>query len=140
MTSRHHAPSRGLAAALSALLLTTAIAAHHEEQAYVPDVTVTLEGTLIETRFGDPHTLLQVQGPDGGYTVEWRPATELAAMGIDATMFRPNQYLIITGSPFINPRAKRVAILTELYRPEDGFHWRLEDGEPAFEPPRPLIP
>jgi hypothetical protein len=53
-------------------------------------------------------------------------------------MFRPNQYLIITGSPFINPRAKRVARVTDLYRPEDGLRWRVENGEVSLDPPQPV--
>jgi len=130
---------RALWTALGAALLTGAsLAAHHEYEAYQADVTVTLEGTLLEMRFADPHTLLQVQGPDGSYTVEWRPASQLEAVGIDEGMFRPNQYLIITGSPFINPRAKRMALVSELYRPEDGFRWRVVDGELSVDPPRTL--
>ena len=130
---------RGLWAALGAILLTGAsVAAHHGYEAYQQDVSVTLEGTLLEMRFADPHTLLQVQGPDGAYTIEWRAASQLAEMGVDERMFRPNQYLIITGSPFVNPRAKRMSMVTEPYRPEDGFRWRVENGELIVEPPRSL--
>ena len=130
---------RGLWTALVAVLLMGAsVTAHHSFQAYEADVTVTPDGTIIETRFADPHTLLQIQGPDGAYTVEWRPASELAALGIDERSFRPNQYLVITGSPFINPRAKRMSLVSEIVRPEDGWRWRLEDGEPVLDMPQPL--
>ena len=128
---------RWLWIALGAATLSVAsLGAHHGYAGYQQDVVVVLEGTIQEMRFSDPHTLLQIAAVDGSYTVEWRAATQLASMGIDERTFRPGQYLVLTGSPSINPRAKRLSLVREIIRPDDGWRWQIEDGRLSIDVPQ----
>jgi len=120
----------------AAMLSGASVAAHHGYSAYQQDVTVVLEGTIQAVRYADPHTLLQIAASDGSYTVEWRSATQLASMGVEATTFRPGQFVVITGSPMINPRAKRMSVVREIIRPDDGWRWRLDDHRLSLDDPQ----
>lgn len=122
--------------ALSTAMLTGVRAgAHHAYAAYQQDAVVVLEGTVQAMQFSDPHTLLQINALDGSYVVEWRAASQLASMGIDETTFRVNDYLVLTGSPSVNPRAKRMSLVTEVFRPSDGWQWQVVGGELTIRPP-----
>ena len=100
------------------------LAAHHGIGAYQQDVTVSIDGTILDMLFEDPHVMLQISASDGfDYTVTWLSASELAPTGVEASTLRPRQYVVVTGSPSVNPRAHRMSLVQEIARPEDGWRW-----------------
>ena len=95
--------------AAAAALLSPAVptAAHHSNSAYQVDQIVTLEGTVKEWRWMNPHTwlLMTVQGADGK-TVEWavegRPPGILGRAGWSSTILKPGDRVTVHASPAKN--------------------------------------
>jgi hypothetical protein len=107
----------GLACAVG--LGVAAIApAHHSVPAYF-DVskTVTLEGTVQEFKFENPHSImtLYVKGADGQQE-EWKAEASLAAWlirnGWKPDMFKPGSKIKITGNPALDQSVKMVRLFT----------------------------
>ena len=78
---------------------------------YAADKPITLEGTVTEFRFQDPHCFIvfDAGGQDGKitrWTGELGPSTILARSGWTATTFRPGDRVHVEGSqahdPFLN--------------------------------------
>jgi hypothetical protein len=100
---------RVLLAAAVAVLATPAFA-HHSGAMFDPTKTVTLEGTVKEFQYTNPHSWLEVlvTGADGKVT-EWGfesegPSTLLRA-GIKAKTFMPGDKITVTGHPMKDGRA-----------------------------------
>ena len=96
-------------AALPALVLPAAAFAHHSGSMFDPTKTVTLEGTVKEFQYTNPHSWLEivVVGADGKPT-EWGfesegPSTLLRA-GIKAKSFLPGEKVTVTCHPMKDGR------------------------------------
>jgi hypothetical protein len=96
-----------IAAAIAAL--ATPAFAHHSGAMFDATKTVTLEGTVKEFQYTNPHSWLQVMvpGPDGK-AVEWGfeaegPSTLLRA-GIKAKTFMPGDKVTIVAHPMKDGR------------------------------------
>lgn len=97
-------------AALSVAGLTTPAFAHHSGSMFDPTKTVTLEGTVKEFQYTNPHSWLEivVVGADGKPT-EWGfesegPSTLLRA-GIKAKSFVPGEKVTVTCHPMKDGRS-----------------------------------
>jgi hypothetical protein len=97
-----------LVAAAMAVLATPAFA-HHSGAMFDPTKTITLEGTVKEFQYTNPHSWLEVMvtGPDGK-SVEWGfeaegPSTLLRA-GIKAKSFVPGEKITVVGHPMRDGR------------------------------------
>ena len=96
--------------ALIAAMLTAAAvpaAAHHSNSAYQVDQIITLEGTVKEWRWMNPHTwlYLTVQGADGKaqeWAVEGRPPGILGRAGWSSTILVPGEKVTVHASPAKN--------------------------------------
>jgi hypothetical protein len=93
------------AAALTGVALPAA--AHHSNSAYQVDQIVTLEGTVKEWRWMNPHTwlLLTVEGEDGKvqeWAVEGRPPGILGRAGWNSTILVPGERVTVHASPAKN--------------------------------------
>jgi hypothetical protein len=92
--------------AAAAALLAPAVptAAHHSNSAYQVDQIITLEGTVKEWRWMNPHTwlILTVEG-DGGKAEEWavegRPPGILGRAGWSSTILQPGERVTVHASP-----------------------------------------
>jgi hypothetical protein len=100
---------KALIVAAVAALATPAFA-HHSGAMFDPTKTVTLQGTVKEFQYTNPHSWLQVMviGPDGK-VVEWGfeaegPSTLLRA-GIKAKTFTPGDKVTIVAHPMKDGRA-----------------------------------
>jgi hypothetical protein len=100
--------NKALIAAAVALLASPALA-HHSGAMFDPTKTVTIEGTVKEFQYTNPHSWLQVMvtGPDGK-SVEWGfeaegPSTLLRA-GIKAKTFVPGDKVTIIAHPMKDGR------------------------------------
>jgi hypothetical protein len=118
-----------------ALIATSVEAsAHHSFAAtYLEDQSVTIEGTLKQFMFRNPHSFVHVlvQEKDGSmvlYAAEWGGAGQLGGQGVSRETLRPGDFVVITGSPGRNPDDHRVRVVS-LQRPKDGLTWGKKPGE-----------
>jgi hypothetical protein len=98
--------ARTFAAALL-LVPTLAALAHHSNSAYQVDEIVTLEGTVKEWRWMNPHTwlLMSVEDADGTvreWAVEGRPPGILSRAGWSSTILKPGERVTVHASPAKN--------------------------------------
>ncbi len=104
----------------------TVASAHHSYGAYDRERKVAVAGTLERISVGNPHTILAVRTDDGTlFTAEWRAASQLQRSGFDAGMLAAGDRVIVTGSPARDADAHRLALVTEVRRPRDGWQWSL---------------
>jgi hypothetical protein len=104
--------------------------AHHPLSDYNLDGIQTLEGTLVELRFMNPHTLLSVEAADRTgrlqqWTIEWAPALLLKKQGVTSGTLTIGDRLIVTGFAARNPADHRIRLRT-IRRPSDGWTWTGE--------------
>ena len=116
------------------LLFGASAWAHHSFAAvYLEDEEITIEGTLVQFLWRNPHTLvhIMVEGDDGTMTrwvVEWGSLTQLGATGVSRDTLRPGDHVIINGNPGRNPQDNRMRLLN-FQRPADGLTWGLTAEE-----------
>jgi len=122
---------------LAALLASASVWGHHSFAAvYLEDEEITIEGTLVQFLWRNPHTLVHVmvEGNDGAMTrwvVEWGSLTQLGASGVSRDTLRPGDHIVINGNPGRNPADNRMRLLN-FQRPSDGLTWGLRPDE-VFE-------
>ncbi len=115
-----------LAAALS--MTAFAASAHHSFTAtYDENKTITIEGTLVQFMFRNPHAFVHVMAPDDNgvmqrWGVEWGGAGALAGQGVTRDSLKAGDHVIITGNPGRNAEDHRLR-MRSLLRPSDGFGW-----------------
>jgi hypothetical protein len=104
--------------------------AHHSFSAtYFEDREVTIEGTLVQFMFRNPHSFVHLMGTAKGeksprkYLVEWGGAGQLTRMGVARDTLKPGDRVIVTGSPARNPTDPRVR-MKSIVRPKDGWKWK----------------
>ena len=100
--------NKALMAAAIAALATPALA-HHSGAMFDPTKTVTLEGTVKEFQYTNPHSWLVVNVPDAsGKVTEWSfeaegPSTLLRA-GIKKSSLMPGDKVTVKGHPLKDGR------------------------------------
>jgi hypothetical protein len=117
----------------SALILVTLSGgrtfAHHSVSAtYLQGKSVTIDGTLKEFLWRNPHSFMKVEAPDDSgqqqiWVVEGAAPQQLAEGGLTANILRPGDHVIVTGLPGRQAEGHRVLLHT-IERPSDGFKWR----------------
>lgn len=124
---------RPMAAAwLGALLIGAGTAppamAHHSFPAtYIVDKQVTIEGTVVQFLFRNPHSFVHVlvTGKDGKtvtWAVEWGAGGALGSDNIKADTIKPGDKVIVTGNPARDADTNRIR-MRSIERPADGFKW-----------------
>lgn len=103
--------------------------AHHSFAAtYLQDEEITIEGTVLQFQFRNPHSFIHVQAPgeDGEmhrWAVEWSSPSTLSGVGVDRATLRPGDFIEVTGEPGRDPSDHRINV-TRIFRPADGFEYR----------------
>ena len=103
--------------------------AHHAATAtYVHGKSITVEGTLKEFVWRNPHSFMKVEGPDDKGTtqlwlIEGAAPTQLAEGGVTKNSLRPGDHVIVTGTPGRVAEDHRM-LLEKIERPSDGFKWQ----------------
>jgi hypothetical protein len=126
-----------IAAALLALGAVTSAAAHHSFTAtYDEKSEVSIEGTLVQFMFRNPHSFVHLMAPDRygqmrRWAVEWGGAGVLGRQGVSRSTLKVGDYVVITGNPGRNAIDYRVRMQT-LQRPADDFAWGVAAGQ-TFE-------
>lgn len=115
--------------AVAALLLTGSWAfGHHSLSAtYQADTEITLEGTLRQFVYRNPHSFVHIEAEDEGggterWAVEWTGAAALAGQGVEGDSLRPGDHVIVRVRPSRSPGETR-ALMLSIVRPLDGFSW-----------------
>jgi hypothetical protein len=121
-------------AALVVFLAGTAADAHHSYAAtYDVKKEVTLEGTLVQFVFRNPHSFVHIQstdehGVERRWAVEWAGTSQLGNQGVSRESLKVGDGIVIVGRPSRVPGEYRALMIT-LKRPRDGFAWGTRAGE-----------
>ncbi|HWG77900.1 MAG TPA: DUF6152 family protein [Steroidobacteraceae bacterium] len=120
----------GTALTLAALLGAAAPAAlaHHSFPAtYEVDKVVTIQGTVVQFLFRNPHSFVHVLAPDEHgnmieWAVEWGAGASLQAESIKHDTLRPGDTVVVTGNPARDASSHRLR-MRAITRPSDGWSW-----------------
>ncbi|MBI2149448.1 MAG: hypothetical protein HYU27_02430 [Acidobacteria bacterium] len=108
--------------------------AHHSFAAtYFEDKSQTIEGTLVQFLFRNPHSFVHVEAKDDKgqvqrWAVEWGGGGQLGQQGVTRETLKPGDVVRIAGNPGRNPADHRLRMV-RLLRPSDGFTWGGRPGE-----------
>jgi len=114
--------------AAAALVSAGAAYAHHSFAAtYFVDREITVEGTLTQFLFRNPHSFIKIQAPDADgkmqiWSIEWGGSAQLDREHVTRDTLRPGDHVIATGNPGRDPSEHRIR-LHKLVRPSDGWKW-----------------
>ena len=118
-----------LVALLAAALLAGGRAyAHHSFAAtYFVDQEVTVEGTLTQFLYRNPHSFVKVEAKDDKgetvtWSVEWGGGAQLTQEHVTRDTLKPGDHVIVTGNPGRDPSEHRIR-LHKIVRPSDGWKW-----------------
>jgi hypothetical protein len=119
----------GFAVAISLLLLGGRVYAHHSFAAtYIVDQTATVEGTMVEFLYRNPHSFVKVEATDAKgqvqtWALEWGGAAQLSQDHVTKDQLRIGDHVIVTGNPARDPSEHRMRIKS-ITRPSDGWKWQ----------------
>jgi len=114
--------------ALASLLTWRAVEAHHSFAAtYYVDQEVTVEGTLTQFLFRNPHSFVKVEAPDKDghmqiWSVEWGGGAQLSQSHVTRFTLKPGDKVVVSGNPGRDPQEHRIR-LHKIVRPADGWKW-----------------
>lgn len=114
-------------AAAAALVWTVPAYPHHSFTAMYAATQSTIEATVIQFLFRNPHSFLQVETRDAKgmkqmWNVEWYAGGLLSRQGINAGTLKPGDRVIIVGHPARQPDDHRMRMVS-ITRPSDGWKW-----------------
>jgi hypothetical protein len=87
------------------MMFSSAANAHHSFPAtYLVDQTVTIEGTVVQFMFRNPHSFVHVLAPDKDgnmvrWAVEWGAGGSLSNDNINKDTLKPGDKVIVIGNP-----------------------------------------
>jgi hypothetical protein len=119
--------------AIAVLVAGVPAGAHHAIGAiYDSSKPVTVEGTVREFQFINPHPILVITVTEGGKTLEWRLEMdnrfELIDEGMSADTLTAGDRVVATGSLARN--GTQALYLRRLDRPADGFRYEQIGASP----------
>ena len=96
-----------IGAALSILMASSTVVAHHAAAGIDRQKTVTVEGTVKQFKWANPHSWLEVIVPNakGGtdlWNFEMNPPAYLTRTGWKSTSVKQGDKVKVTGRPFVN--------------------------------------
>jgi Family of unknown function (DUF6152) len=120
--------------ALWALLVSPALFcahrawAHHSFAGTYSSETLTINGTVVEFLFRNPHSaiLVEIRGEKQKtitWAAEWGTAGQLSRQGIEKDTLQPGDRVIISGNPSRNSADHRLR-MGAITRPSDGWKWK----------------
>ena len=113
---------------IGSALAAGAASAHHSFAAtYFVDKEVTVEGTLTQFLFRNPHSFVMVEAPDDKgqmvtWAVEWGGGAQLNQEHVTRDTLKPGDHVIVTGNPGRDPSDHRIR-LHKIVRKSDGWKW-----------------
>jgi hypothetical protein len=111
------------------LVCGTRTYAHHSFAAtYFVDQEITVEGTLTQFLYRNPHSFVKVDvldpkgGPAQTWSVEWGGGAHLTQEHVTRDTLKPGDHVIVSGNPGRDPTEHRIR-LHKIVRPSDGWKW-----------------
>ncbi|HTT06470.1 MAG TPA: DUF6152 family protein [Steroidobacteraceae bacterium] len=107
--------------------------AHHSFPAtYEVDKMVTIQGTVVEFLFRNPHSFVHVMAPDSNgkmvtWAVEWGAGSTLESASITHDTLKPGDKVVVTGNPSRDASSHRLR-MRAIVRPADGWTWNGSFG------------
>ncbi len=111
-----------------AVLAAGRVAAHHSFAAtYLVDREITVEGTLTQFMFRNPHSFVKMIAPDSTgqmqtWSIEWGGGAQLTQAHVTRLTLKPGDRVVVTGNPGRDPAEHRIR-LHRIVRPADGWKW-----------------
>jgi DNA/RNA endonuclease YhcR with UshA esterase domain len=111
-----------------AALSASSASAHHSFAAtYFVDQEITVEGTLSQFLYRNPHSFVKVDAKDDKgnvqtWSVEWGGGAQLTQEHVTRDTLKPGDHVIVTGNPGRDPGEHRIR-LHKIVRPSDGWKW-----------------
>ena len=117
----------------------TADAHHSISSIYDSSRRVTLDGSVTQFQLINPHPFLFIDVQDGsGRAQQWQlemdNRSELAAIGVTATTFKPGDRVVVSGS--LARTQPQSLYLLKLDRPADGLWYEQVGNTPRIRIPR----
>lgn len=113
---------------IAALAIGVRAYAHHSFAAtYDESRKVTVEGTLVQFLWRNPHSFVHVvvkdeKGQSQRWAAEWGSGGQLGNQGVARDTLKVGDHLIVTGDPSRTPGDYRLRVRT-IYRPKDEWRW-----------------
>ena len=116
-----------LIVAAAAFAASTTSAHHSYSATYETTKSISLEGTIVQFMYRNPHSFVHVDAPDAQgvsqrWAVEWSGTGQLAQAGVKRDTLKVADKVVIGGRPSRVPGEYRV-LMVSLTRPADGFTW-----------------
>jgi hypothetical protein len=114
--------------ALAAVLACTAVHAHHSFAAtYFVDKEITIDGTLTQFMYRNPHSFVKVMAKDDKgepqlWSIEWGGGAQLIQEHVTRDTLKPGDHVIVTGNPGRDPNERRIR-LHKIVRTSDNWTW-----------------
>jgi hypothetical protein len=126
--------SRLLAALAAALTTVSAAQAHHAiASIYDSANPITIEGTVVDFQFVNPHPFVVVavdKGAEGEWRLDMDNRFELVRVGMTERSVRKGDRLVVRGGPARDK--SRSLYVRRLDRPADGFWYEQAGSSPRI--------
>jgi hypothetical protein len=110
--------------ALSALGVSGTAAAHHSFARFDRCHLFTLAGEIQRVTWHNPHVELGLRTTDGtSYRILWLNLQQLKRDGVEPNVLKVGDRIEITGAKQPEDNLHDVALLTQIWRPSDGWRW-----------------
>jgi len=102
--------------------------AHHSFAAtYFVDQNITIEGTLTQFLYRNPHSFIKIEAPDDKgvmqtWSIEWGGGAQLTHDHVSRDTLKPGDHVIVSGNPGRDPSEHRIR-MHSIKRPSDGWKW-----------------
>ncbi len=111
------------------LISGTAADAHHSfAGTYHEDVTMTIEGQLVQFLYRNPHSFIHVMATDSNgdrqrWSIEWGGVAQLNRQGVGRFTLKPGETVRITGAPSRSVDRDHRLLMRGIERTADGWSW-----------------
>jgi hypothetical protein len=112
----------------AALLLGAPVQAHHSFAAtYFVDQEISIDGTLTQFMFRNPHSFVKVMAKDNKgqeqvWSIEWGGGAQLTQEHVTRETLKTGDHVVVTGNPGRDPTEHRLR-LHKIVRTSDGWTW-----------------
>jgi hypothetical protein len=111
-----------------AMLLGAPVHGHHSFAAtYFVDQEISIDGTLTQFMFRNPHSFVKVSAKDSKgqeqiWSIEWGGGAQLTQQHVTRDTLKAGDHVIVTGNPGRDPNEHRIR-LHKIVRTSDGWTW-----------------
>ena len=119
----------------SVLMFGMTADAHHSFPAtYSINKIITIQGSVTQLLFRNPHSFLQVDAPNVSgevqrWSLEWGGATQLSSQGVVKDTLKVGDKLILTANPARSTESSTRALLKTARKTDGSWTWGLQPGQ-----------